>query len=66
MSVAPLPKVPLLQAHAHQWGPGKIHRFDIDKDRTFCGRKPEACPGDFVRGDEDEVTCSACRKAMEK
>jgi hypothetical protein len=56
--------VPLLRAHDHQWGKGHVHRLESDK--TACGKKLENCPGDRAWGNEDDITCKACLRLVER
>ena len=58
--------VPLLRAHDHYWGKGHVHRFEADTGKTTCGRKRENCPGEMDFGDEDDITCKACLRVIER
>jgi hypothetical protein len=55
---------PLLRVHDHQWGKGHVHRLESDK--TACGKKLENCPGDRAWGNEDDITCKACLRLVER
>ena len=63
---APPANVPLLRAHDHQWGKGHVHRFEADIGKTTCGKKLENCPGDRGWGSEDDITCKACLRLIER
>jgi hypothetical protein len=58
--------VPLLRAHDHYWGKGHVHRFEADIGKTTCGKKLENCPGDMDWGTEDDITCKACLRLIER
>jgi hypothetical protein len=53
-------EVTLLHANAHRWGPGHIHEFNREEDRTLCGRSLAACPGVIGVGPEKTITCKSC------
>lgn len=58
--------VPLLKAHPHKWGPGKVHRFNRQHNRTFCGKAPKDCPGDMLEGNPEMADCKVCREVLER
>lgn len=61
--------VPLYRAHpcatAQFSGPGRVHRFDAEQEKTRCGLTPSRCPGDKIFGLEDQVTCKKCLQLIE-
>ena len=66
-STPPQPEgVRLLRAHDHHWGKGQVHRFEADIGKTTCGKKLENCPGDMAWGSEDDITCKACLRLIER
>jgi 5-methylcytosine-specific restriction endonuclease McrA len=65
MSTSVATALALLRADPHKWGEGRVHQIDTASDRTMCGKTPAACPGVKFRGSYGEVTCQACRNAVE-
>jgi hypothetical protein len=61
----PSEDVPLLRAHAHQWGVGLVHRIDLDRDQTTCRKAPSSCPGDKFFGRPDLITCKSCLRSID-
>ena len=58
----------LLQADKHQWGEGKVHMLVSQGDYedessllTVCGRTLAICPGHFVEGGVEDITCKKCK-----
>ena len=54
--------VPLLSAHPHSRGLGKVHL--VNGETTLCGRTLEQCPGDPSFGRIEEITCGSCLKMI--
>jgi hypothetical protein len=51
--------IPVLRAHPHRWGVGRVHQFDEARGRTLCGKTLAACPGERALGVEGEIDCRA-------
>jgi hypothetical protein len=61
----PLAEASLLHADRHQWGPGLIHVFDDEKEKTLCGKTIALCPGKLRRGAILDVTCKVCTRSLD-
>ena len=65
----PSDDVPLYRAHpyatAQYPGPWRVHRFDVEQEKTRCGLTPSRCPGDKIFGPEKQVTCKKCLQLIE-
>jgi len=57
--------VPLLRADPHNWGSGRVHEIDDERDQTLCGKSPANCPGTRFDGSRRQVTCRGCQRSIE-
>jgi hypothetical protein len=55
----------LLKARPHQWGAGKTHVLNDQRDRTLCGKTRENCPGEMLIGQARQADCQGCLNVME-
>jgi len=58
-------RVRLLRADPHRWGAGLIHKIDLERDQTMCGRTPVNCPGTPFFGVQYEITCKLCLRSID-
>lgn len=50
----------LLQANPHHWGPGAVHLFVPETQKTMCGKGHDLCPGTLFKAPLSQVTCKGC------
>jgi hypothetical protein len=58
-------RIRLLRADPHRWGAGLVHKIDLERDLTMCGRTPVNCPGTPFVGVHYEITCKLCLRSID-
>jgi hypothetical protein len=45
--------------------PGKVHAFDREAEKTYCGKQERFCPGKRIYGTVSLVDCLKCKESIE-